>query len=221
MNEFDPVIEDIAKARGNYELLRKRGDEEAAALVVTQILEKYPYRPHALEFQADALRDAGKTAEALALYKKIITENKGWVATERKYADLVFKLEGSSAEIRQLMEADNLGLLLARPDAQRHPGTAAALSLLVPGLGQIYNGELTKGLWLLAWAAASLTVFVEFSTYPGARPGLTPVGYISAASIALCWIVCILDAYVHAPKGAAPAVKKTEKPKPPVDLPYE
>lgn len=32
----------------------------------------------------------------------------------------------------------------------KHPGTAAALSLLIPGVGQIYNGTWLRGLfWLI------------------------------------------------------------------------
>jgi TM2 domain-containing membrane protein YozV len=31
-----------------------------------------------------------------------------------------------------------------------HPGTAAVLSLLIPGVGQIYNGDFLRGLfWLI------------------------------------------------------------------------
>ena len=32
----------------------------------------------------------------------------------------------------------------------KHPGTAAVLSLLVPGVGQIYNGDFLRGIfWLI------------------------------------------------------------------------
>jgi TM2 domain-containing membrane protein YozV len=32
----------------------------------------------------------------------------------------------------------------------RHPGTAAALSALIPGVGQIYNGDFLRGIfWLI------------------------------------------------------------------------
>lgn len=33
---------------------------------------------------------------------------------------------------------------------QKHPGTAAVLSVLIPGLGQMYNGDFLRGVfWLL------------------------------------------------------------------------
>jgi TM2 domain-containing membrane protein YozV len=32
----------------------------------------------------------------------------------------------------------------------RHPGTAAVLSLVIPGVGQIYNGDFLRGIfWLI------------------------------------------------------------------------
>lgn len=32
----------------------------------------------------------------------------------------------------------------------RHPGTAAVLSLIIPGVGQIYNGDFLRGIfWLI------------------------------------------------------------------------
>jgi TM2 domain-containing membrane protein YozV len=37
----------------------------------------------------------------------------------------------------------------------RHPGTAAVLSFLIPGLGQIYNGDFLRGLFWLVVSAGS------------------------------------------------------------------
>jgi len=35
-------------------------------------------------------------------------------------------------------------------NAQKNPGTAAVLSLIVPGIGQIYNGDFLRGIfWLI------------------------------------------------------------------------
>ena len=39
--------------------------------------------------------------------------------------------------------------LITPPDA-RHPGVAAVLSVIVPGIGQIYNGDFLRGIfWLI------------------------------------------------------------------------
>jgi TM2 domain-containing membrane protein YozV len=42
------------------------------------------------------------------------------------------------------------GEVTAEDVTTRHPGTAAVLSLLVPGVGQIYNGDFLRGIfWLI------------------------------------------------------------------------
>jgi hypothetical protein len=41
-----------------------------------------------------------------------------------------------------------VGVVMAHP--QKHPGTAAVLSLIVPGIGQFYNGDFLRGIfWLI------------------------------------------------------------------------
>lgn len=36
------------------------------------------------------------------------------------------------------------------PSTPKHPGTAAVLSLLIPGVGQFYNGDFWRGIfWLI------------------------------------------------------------------------
>ena len=42
------------------------------------------------------------------------------------------------------------GAALTTPADERHPGVAAVLSLVVPGVGQIYNGDFLRGIfWLI------------------------------------------------------------------------
>lgn len=39
---------------------------------------------------------------------------------------------------------------MSSPADTRHPGTAAVLSLIIPGVGQIYNGDFLRGIfWLI------------------------------------------------------------------------
>jgi TM2 domain-containing membrane protein YozV len=52
---------------------------------------------------------------------------------------------------------------------QKSAGLAAVLSFLIPGVGQIYNGQILKGLIIFAVQAinAALTsVLIGFITYP-------------------------------------------------------
>ena len=69
-----------------------------------------------------------------------------------------------------------------------NPFVAALASALLPGLGQLYNRELTKGLVVFAaaiFAAFSMAVFVGFLLYPAV------------------WIYAIYDAYRVAERQSA------------------
>ena len=46
-----------------------------------------------------------------------------------------------------------------------YPGTAAVLSFIFSGLGQLYNGEIFKGLVLISCSAASIFVFILGSIF--------------------------------------------------------
>lgn len=62
----------------------------------------------------------------------------------------------------------------------RHPGIAAVLSFIVPGLGQIYNGELGKGFGFVAGIIISgflCAIFIGFILLP------------------VLWIWAVVDAY--------------------------
>lgn len=51
----------------------------------------------------------------------------------------------------------------------KSPGIAAVLSFLIQGLGQIYNGQILKGLVLVVLQAinvALMNVLIGFVTYP-------------------------------------------------------
>ena len=82
------------------------------------------------------------------------------------------------------------------PEA-RHPGIAAVLSFFWTGLGQIYNGEIGKGIAFLVLSflsCAAMAVLVGFVTTP------------------ILWLLGIIDAYHSARRinaelgiGAGPA----------------
>ena len=68
---------------------------------------------------------------------------------------------------------------------QKNPGVAAVLSALYVGLGQIYNGEIAKGLILIvAYFVSILLTFVM-------------IGFITSP---ILWVFGIYDAYNTAKK---------------------
>jgi hypothetical protein len=46
-----------------------------------------------------------------------------------------------------------------------YPGTAAVLSFIFSGLGQLYNGQIFKGLVIISFSAASIFIFVLGSIF--------------------------------------------------------
>lgn len=49
---------------------------------------------------------------------------------------------------------------MAEQGIKPHPGTAAVLSFLFNGLGQIYNGQIRKGLKVIFFSFLSMLIFI-------------------------------------------------------------
>ena len=45
-------------------------------------------------------------------------------------------------------------------DNAKNPGTAAVLSFIFSGLGQLYNGQILKGLSIIFFASLNLLIFI-------------------------------------------------------------
>lgn len=72
-----------------------------------------------------------------------------------------------------------------KPHGTKNPGLAAVLSFFVPGLGQIYNGQIWQGIGLIVMYGVSLIlIFVGIGFFT------TPI----------LWIVGMYDAYQQAVK---------------------
>ena len=91
----------------------------------------------------------------------------------------------------------------------KSPGTAAVLSFLIPGLGQIYNGQIGVGIFagaltILMYLACLMFLSFEIPNYGGIIFGILGIGM---------HIFCIYDAYKNATKmnessSAAPVVER-------------
>ncbi|RKD76214.1 MULTISPECIES: DUF5683 domain-containing protein [Sinobaca] len=67
----------------------------------------------------------------------------------------------------------------------KSPGLAAVLSFLIPGLGQIYNGQIFKGLIIIAIQAVNILLMAIL------------IGYVTYF---IFWVYAIYDAYRRADK---------------------
>ena len=84
-----------------------------------------------------------------------------------------------------------------RSDALKNPELAGALSVLVPGLGQIYNGEQVKGAIIMAAFLGSIGVCVAADI--GGTPGsISTLGWIGVGMVGTSYLWGIIDAPVAA-----------------------
>ena len=85
----------------------------------------------------------------------------------------------------------------------RSPWIAAALSLLLPGLGQLYNQERPKGIALLCMTAGiAYGLFMSLLGPSHARSLVTAV--LLAIVYLLVWPPAVVDAYRHAAGKSSP-----------------
>jgi TM2 domain-containing membrane protein YozV len=91
----------------------------------------------------------------------------------------------------------------------KNPGVAAVLSFLISGLGQIYNGEIKKGLWHVSVAMVGLllvligALILGTSLYYGIfffKFMLASIVLLATGGMMICWIgiISIYDAYKNA-----------------------
>jgi hypothetical protein len=80
-----------------------------------------------------------------------------------------------------------------------HPGIAAVLSFIFTGLGQLYNGEIKKGLWIIFFSGLSMIFIVlgaifiwKFLVDFLSLKILVTGGLLFLAGVVL---ICILGAY--------------------------
>lgn len=83
----------------------------------------------------------------------------------------------------EILDAD---LLEERSRRKFNPGVAALLSFLIPGLGQIYKGQVVSGLLCF--------FFITFLYAIGILTVLCVVGLVPLFAGLVAWILCIFDA---------------------------
>lgn len=111
-----------------------------------------------------------------------------FMSTETETADTVFCRDcGTEIDARAEI-CPECGIRQRQPTEDRDsksPGLAAVLSFLVPGLGQIYNGQVGKGLLILVFVVVLFALIVTSPVIAGGLAFLT-------------WVLAIYDAYTQA-----------------------
>lgn len=153
---------EIDKLLSRANVHRMRGDYTAAEDTYREAFAFDESRADLLELVADMLEARGQVDKAAEEYKKVLEMQPGRVSAETKYARVVLRIgerEHQKALAQELLENPNKYV-----PPPSHPLLAFLLSGLVPGIGQIYNGELWKGVILVASFVLSLLVLALSAT---------------------------------------------------------
>lgn len=141
-----------------------RGEFLKAEDSCREALQIFPDDPKAAEMLGDALYNLGRLEDAKEEYHKLLEKDQTLAAVERKYAKMTLELDERARARRMVEEAIN-----NPPDARearRNAAVAMVLSAAAPGVGQIYNGEITKGAIVLGSFILSVLV-MAFSSGTG------------------------------------------------------
>ncbi len=204
---------------GQATLLRSRGDLRQALALADQAraLDQESWEAH--ELAGDLLLALSRADQAMESYRRARKLNPDRAQLEEKIgrAALARAEKDRTAHLsRALLEKE------ATPDLpKRSPSYAALYSLIIPGLGQVYNHELIKGvvvvvLWMAFFALAAVTIRSELALRPPGPMGtlypqqmdlnaiLTAAfggpGAIWVGGLILVWIYAVADAAIRASK---------------------
>jgi tetratricopeptide (TPR) repeat protein len=192
---------------GRATLARVRGEKEQALKLAHEALglEEQNYEIH--EFIGDVLMEISRGADALTSYKRARELNPKRVELEDKVARAAVRFaerQDRMAHMSAVLEGK------APKEEHRKPVVAGLLSLVLPGLGQMYCWQMAKGA-ALAVAYMVLMGLAFYGTAAHVRGNVSPAGadYGAILSGAVGWIVPLAILWVYAIVDAALTAKKS------------
>jgi len=170
-------------------IARRRNKFGEAETLCKQAIELVPGDAAALELYGDVLQSTGRVDDAVIAYQRASEIDPARTSAERKYGDLVLRQDRSIAMIRDEYVPGNAHV-------------AVLLSAVLPGAGQVYNGQALKGL-VTAAAFLSVLYVIFYSPYglPHQRDGVSTSLAMSIVVAGLVYIYAVVDANISARRG--------------------
>ncbi len=215
----EPTRADItAKVRqllGQATLLRARGSRAEALKLAQEALTLDEANADTHELIGDLLVDLNRGGEAVASFRRARELNPSRVALEDKLARAALR-RAAGLEATRSAEAVLSGAYRTAGPV-RKPGYAALFSLLIPGLGQIYNEQLVKGLavlvaYIILAILTSLGVRASLIDAAGRLTtgyGRVPDMWSALSAMNVVWMVLLAGLYIYAVADAAVCAGKT------------
>jgi tetratricopeptide (TPR) repeat protein len=188
--ESSPAEKDRAEElmrEANLARRRERfGDAEAR---IREALALTPGDAMAIEMLGDVLQGVGRVDEAMLAYRRATQADPNRSASERKYAVLLMRQQQWSGEDPEALP--------------RRPMISTLLSCLLPGAGQMLNGETVKGFALIAGVCVCVLGLMFWGDVgAGPRRGLNPGVLIPLGAMGVLYIYAIADANAGARRSS-------------------
>lgn len=210
----------VERMRGN----RKRADE-----LLSQAADAAPNSAAVLIALADEALSAKQSKKAIELLTRAKQVAPDDPAVERRYGEVVLNSGSGRSIEEQLRHALSEDALIDPDSAYASPKTAAILSFFAPGLGQIVLGLVSRGALIMGfWAAMVFWVFLMRDDVAGLF-GMAGIGKQGKQPnmIVLVPIFAALITHIGSVAGCSAlgrigkARPSSERPAPPVNLPFE
>jgi len=206
----------VREALGRATLARARNQREQALKLVQEAINLDGTNAEAHELKGDLLLELRRGDEAMVSFKRARELHPDRPVLEDKIARAALQ---RASRLRAVEMSQALLEGRAKPAGpKRNPGYAALLSLIAPGLGQFYNGEMLKGFimivcYVFLFALAVLAVLREVASAPmGGQPVYerpVDIGSVTSALwsgsalpvailLVVVWIYSIVDAALRA-----------------------
>jgi tetratricopeptide (TPR) repeat protein len=205
--------EELAKEKANVllgeaVLLRAKGKPREALEKTQESLRVMADNPDAFEILGDLYSSLGPPEAAIEAYQRALELDPSRITLETRLAHIALK-KGEIDYQRRLAQDIIAGRY--RPLQKRNPGIAGLLSLIFPGLGQVYNQDWIKGgilllVFLLLTAKISITLYL---LKPWAQGDMFSLLGAFFARPALFWTILLLVIYGYATIDAAVAATRS------------
>ncbi len=206
-------IAEIDKLLSRGNIHRMRGDILEAEDSFRQALAVDESRDDIRELIADMLYARGQLDKAAQDYRSLMEKRPGNVPIETKYAKVVLEIGERNFE-RQMAEG-----LIMNPsrfsERPQRPVASMLLSITAPGAGQLYNGEILKGMILLGVFFLSIVALALSPTdcknmllylgaminpHEGILPPVSGIALLFTVLLVIDWIYAMIDAPISADK---------------------
>ncbi len=209
-------------------LERRRNNAATASDLLKKAAEVAPGSPVVLEALADDYLARRLTKQARKTYRRALALDPKNVGLERKYAESVLRGTTTMSVEEQLRLGMSDSLFITGADNVAGLNAAKFLSVFFPGVGQLVIGRAQKGVVLFVLWVLCVGLFAlwnkDFELLAkmarGIGPGPNWRVLIPIIGMAIIWIVAMLDLTGGETKAAVRSAK-VDRPKPPVDLPFE